>query len=269
VQIDTASGVWNDVAAIGDAIRAAGHPALYMVDGIASIGCVPFEQDAWGVDLALTGSQKGLMTPPGLSFLSVNQRTRDRLETADLRTRYWDWGFREGELHYEKYCGTPPEHLLFGLRRALDMLLEEEGLEAAWARHAHLAAAARAAVERWAECGVLSINVLNPAERSDTVTCVLTAPGYSVDALRAFTAQNLGVTLGSGIGDFTGGAFRIATMGHANAPSVMATLSAAEIAFKALGWPHGEGALAAAAARLADAVAPAAQTAQAAQAAAE
>src|SRR5262245_47843624 len=146
VQIDTASGVVNDIAAIRRAMDAAGHPALLMVDAVASLGCMPFEMDAWGVDVAMSGSQKGLMTPPGLAFVAANARARKVHETAGLRTLYWDWSFREGEIHYQKYCGTPPEHLLFGLRKALDLLLAE-GLDAAIRRHALLAEATRARSE--------------------------------------------------------------------------------------------------------------------------
>ena len=99
-----------------------------MVDAVASLGCMPFDMDAWGVDVTMAGSQKGLMTPPGLAFVAANDRARAVHKTAGLRTLYWDWTFREGEIHYQKYCGTPPEHLLFALRKALDMLLAE-GLE--------------------------------------------------------------------------------------------------------------------------------------------
>ena len=124
-QIDTASGVVNDIEAIGQAIRAAGHDALLMVDAVASLGCMPFEMDKWGVDVAMSGSQKGMMTPPGLSFVAANDRAREVHKTAGLRTPYWDWTDREGDLHYQKYAGTPPEHLLFGLRQALDMLFAD------------------------------------------------------------------------------------------------------------------------------------------------
>ena len=139
-QIDTASGVINDIKAIGEAIRAAGHSALLMVDTVASLGCVPFEMDAWGVDVAMAGSQKGLMTPPGLSFTAVGARAREAHKKATMRTPYWDWTFRDGEVHYHKYCGTPPEHLLFGLRTALDLIFAE-GLENVFTRHRLLAEA--------------------------------------------------------------------------------------------------------------------------------
>ena len=127
VQVDTASGVVNDIPAIRQAMDAAGHDALLMVDVIASLATMPFEMDGWRVDVAVAGSQKGLMTPPGLSFVAAGPAVAVH-RTAGLRTRYWDWTEREGPQHYQKYCGTPPEHLLFGLRKALDLLLEE-GLE--------------------------------------------------------------------------------------------------------------------------------------------
>src|SRR5262249_25257990 len=127
-QIDTASGVVNDIEAIGKAMKAAKHDALLMVDAVASLGCMPFEMDKWGVDAARSGSQKGMRPPPGLSFVAANDRAREVHKKAGLRTPYWDWTDREGDLHYQKYAGTPPEHLLFGLRAALDMFFEE-GME--------------------------------------------------------------------------------------------------------------------------------------------
>ena len=144
VQVDTAAGVVNDVPAIARAVEAAGHPALVMIDVIASLGCMPFEMDAWGIDVAVGGSQKGLMSPPGLAFIAASERARAVHRDADLVTRYWDWTFREGPEHYQKYCGTAPEHLLFGLRRALELLFGE-GLENVFRRHALLAGATRAA----------------------------------------------------------------------------------------------------------------------------
>src|SRR6478736_995089 len=107
-QIDTASGVVNDIAAIGQAVRAAGHDALLMVDAVASLGCMPFHMDDWGVDVAMSGSQKGLMVPPGLGFVAASPRAREAHKQANLRTPYWDWTDREGAEHYRKYAGTPP-----------------------------------------------------------------------------------------------------------------------------------------------------------------
>jgi len=249
VQIDTASGVVNDLPAIRAAIDAAGHPALFMVDGIASIGCMAFEMDRWGVDVAVTCSQKGLMMTPGLSFVAAGARAKTAHASAGLRTAYWDWTARDLPENYRKFCGTAPEHMLFGLRTALDLLFEE-GIENAWARHSGLAGAVQAAVEAWAKGGALAFNIVEPAERSAAVTTVLT-PGFDPERLRAFARVNLGVVLGSGIGELTGKAFRIAHMGYANAPMVLGTLGATEVAMSALGLPYGEGGLQAAVAALA------------------
>lgn len=113
VQVDTASGCLNDIEAIGQAIKAANHDALFLVDAVASLGCVPYEMDKWGVDVSMSGSQKGLMSPPGLGFVAANARAREVHKKADLRTPYWDWTLREGDQHYNKYAGTAPVHLLF------------------------------------------------------------------------------------------------------------------------------------------------------------
>ena len=173
-QVDTASGVQNDIEAIGKARDAAGSDALLLVDAVASLGCMPFEMDKWGVDVAMAGSQKGLMTPPGLSFTAAGPRAREAHKRANMRTPYWDWTFRDGEAHYHKYCGTPPEHLLFGLRAALDMIFAE-GLENVFARHRLLAEATRRAVSTWAEGQAIGFNCSEPEERSDTVTTVMHA----------------------------------------------------------------------------------------------
>jgi alanine-glyoxylate transaminase / serine-glyoxylate transaminase / serine-pyruvate transaminase len=240
VQIDTASGVVNDIAAIGKAIKAARHDSLFMVDAVASLGCMPFEMDSWGVDVAMSGSQKGLMTPPGLSFVAAGPRARAVHEGADLRTPYWDWTAREGDVHYQKYAGTPPEHLMFALRRALDMLLAE-GIENVFLRHRLLAEAVRRAVDVWAQGQALGFNVVEPSERSDTVTTVLMGDSRDPRPLVDYCNKKCGVVLGIGIGDLSGKAFRIAHMGHVNAPMVLGTLGVIEVGLNALGIPHGSG----------------------------
>jgi alanine-glyoxylate transaminase/serine-glyoxylate transaminase/serine-pyruvate transaminase len=239
VQVDTASGVANDIPALRRAIDAAGHGALLMVDAIASLATMEFEMDAWGVDVAVTCSQKGLMMPPGLSFVAAGKKALACHGAAGLRTRYWDWTAREGELHYQKYCGTPPVHMLFGLRRSLDMLLAE-GLENAFTRHRLLAEAVHAAVAVWAEAGVLEFNITEAAERAPSVTTILTN-GNDPAALLDYCREKCGVVLGIGIGDLSGKAFRIAHMGHVNAPMVLGTLAVTETALVALGIPHGKG----------------------------
>ena len=245
VQVDTASGAVNDIPAIREAMDAAGHDALLMVDVIASLATMPFEMEQWGVDVAVAGSQKGLMTPPGLSFVAAGPKAVAAHRTAGLRTRYWDWTEREGPQHYQKYCGTPPEHLLFGLRKALDLLFEE-GLENVFRRHRLLAEAVRRAVAVWAEGGILEFNIEEPSERADSVTTVLLADARDPKPLLEFCARQCGVVLGVGIGPLGGRAFRIAHMGHVNAPMILGTLGGLEVGLAALDIAHGKGGLQAA-----------------------
>jgi len=240
VQVDTASGAVNDIEAIGKAIKASGHPALYMVDTVASLGCMPFQMDAWGIDVAMSGSQKGLMTPPGLSFVAINDRAREVHKTAGMRTPYWDWTEREGSEHYRKYAGTAPVHLLFALRQAIDMLFQEK-LENAFLRHHLLGEAVRRAVGVWAEGQVLGFNIAEAAERSDTVTTVVMSNGHDPVALHNYCKEKCGVVLGTGIGELQGQAFRIAHMGHVNAPMILGTLGVIEVGLQALNIPHGKG----------------------------
>ena len=237
VQVDTASGAYNDVEAIGKAIKSTGHPALFMVDTVASLGCMPFEMDKWGIDVAMSGSQKGLMTPPGLGFVAANDRARAVHKKANLRTPYWDWTEREGSEHYRKYAGTAPVHLLFALRQAIDMLFAE-GLENAFLRHSLLGEAVRRAVSAWSEGQVIGFNIAEPAERSNTVTTVL-INGHDPMPLHCYCKEKCGVVLG--IGDLSGQAFRIAHMGHVNAPMVLGTLGVIEVGLNALNIPHGKG----------------------------
>jgi alanine-glyoxylate transaminase/serine-glyoxylate transaminase/serine-pyruvate transaminase len=240
VQIDTASGAVNDIAAISQAIRAAQHGALFMVDVVASLACVPFEMDAWGVDVAVCGSQKGLMTPPGLGFVAVSARAREAHARADLRTPYWDWTARDGKLHYQKYAGTAPEHLMFALRRAIDMLFEE-GLDNVYLRHRLLAEAVRRAVSIWSKGQAIGFNIAEPKERADTVTTVAMNDGADPSRLIDYCNKKCGVVLGVGIGELSGKAFRIAHMGHVNAPMILGILGVVEVGLEALQIPHGRG----------------------------
>jgi alanine-glyoxylate transaminase/serine-glyoxylate transaminase/serine-pyruvate transaminase len=255
VQVDTASGVQNDIEAIGKAIKASGHPALYMVDTVASLGCMPFEMDKWGIDVAMSGSQKGLMTPPGLGFVAANDRALEVHKSANMSTPYWSWSEREGAEHYRKYSGTAPVHLLFALRRAIDMI-HEEGLENAFRRHRLLGEATRRAVSAWSEGQVLGFNVAEPHERSNTVTTVTVGNGHDPLSLQRYCKDKCGVVLGNGIGDLSGKAFRIAHMGHVNAPMLLGTLGVIEIGLNALNIPHGKGGLEAAASYLGQQVEP-------------
>jgi alanine-glyoxylate transaminase/serine-glyoxylate transaminase/serine-pyruvate transaminase len=254
-QVDTASGVFNDIEGIGKAIRASGHPALYMVDAVASLGCMPFEMDKWGIDVAMSGSQKGLMTPPGLGFVAANGRAQAVHKKANMRTPYWDWTEREGTEHYRRYAGTAPVHLLFAMRQAVNMLFEE-GLENVFQRHRLLGEAARRAVAVWAEGQVLGFNITEPGERSDTVTTVTVSDGHDPAKLQRYCKEKCGVVLGTGIGDLQGQAFRIAHMGHVNAPMILGTLAVVEVGLNALEIPHGKGGLEAAVSYLGENVSP-------------
>ncbi|MGI9408870.1 MAG: pyridoxal-phosphate-dependent aminotransferase family protein [Hyphomicrobiaceae bacterium] len=253
VQVDTASGVWNDIAALRRAIDTADHPALFMVDCIASLGCVEYLMDEWQVDVTVGGSQKGLMVPPGLGLVWASPKAMAAHERADMRTAYWDWTARlSPEAHYLRYCGTAPIQHIYAMRAALDMIAEE-GLEAIWARHKIFADAVRAAVAAWSKPDGLEFNILDPNHRSNSTTTVLSG---SVDSerLRAICENNAGLTLGIGLGEFAGRSFRIGHMGHLNPPTVLGVLATVEAGLAAIDAPVGGSGAAAAAKVIADAL---------------
>jgi alanine-glyoxylate transaminase/serine-glyoxylate transaminase/serine-pyruvate transaminase len=253
VQVDTSTSVLNDVAAIRRAVDAAGHPALLMVDCIASLGCERYEMDAWGVDLTVGASQKGLMVPPGLGFVWAGPKALEAHEQAGLRTGYWDWTARSVEgAHYLRYCGTPPVGHLYGLREALAMI-REEGLEAVWARHAVFGRAVRTAVGAWSTPGGLELNIVDPAARANSVTTILTGR-IDPDRLRAMCQEHAGLTLGVALTPYEGRAFRIGHMGHLSPPAVLGTLGTIEAALKAMGAPIGSSGVEAAAGVIAEAM---------------
>ena len=228
VHVDTSSGVKSDIAALRQTIDATGHKALLMVDCIASLGCEPFEMDAWGVDVMVAASQKGLMTPPGLGLVFFSDKAA-KAHQPNV-SAYWDWQSRANPEHfYQYFAGTAPTHLLMGLREALDMIHEEGGIEAVWRRHAILARAIWAACDAWAAKGELAFNVSDPVHRNHAVTALqLTAPGAT--DLRRWCSEKAGVTLGIGLGmappddPAWHGYFRIGHMGHVNAHMVMGLL---------------------------------------------
>ncbi len=255
VQVDTASGVWNDIAAIRRAITAAGHPALYMVDCIASLGCVEYLMDEWGVDVTVGGSQKGLMVPPGLGLVWANDKAMAAHKYADMRTPYWDWTARLADgAHYLRYSGTAPVQHIYAMRTALDMIADE-GLEQIWQRHAVFANAVRTAVDAWSVPGGLECNIVDPAHRSNSTTTIITG---SVDAigLCKICETGAGLVLGIGLSDFAGRAFRIGHMGHLNPPMVLGTLATVEAALLAMDAPIGASGATAAAAVIAEALRP-------------
>ncbi|WP_323785544.1 pyridoxal-phosphate-dependent aminotransferase family protein [Thalassovita sp.] len=250
--VDTSSGVRNDIAGLRKVLDAAGHPALLMVDCIASLACDRFEMDAWGVDVMVAASQKGLMTPPGLGFVFASPRAVEARAGMERVSRYWDWTPRfNPESFYQYFGGTAPTHHLFGLRAALDMI-HAEGMENVWRRHDVLARAIWAAADVWGSDGPLRLNVADPDHRARSVTSLRLGLPYGPQ-LREWVEENAGVTLGIGLGmsedgDPQGrGYFRIGHMGHVNAHMVLGMLGSIDTAFKALDVPHGGGALDAAA----------------------
>lgn len=255
--VDTSSGVRNDIAGLRAVLDGLDHPALLMVDCIASLACDVCEMDAWGVDVMVAASQKGLMVPPGLSFVFFSDRAAEVRTGMDRVSRYWDWGPRTApEIFYQYFGGTPPTHHLYGLRVALDML-HAEGMEQVWLRHATLARAIWAAAEAWGQGGPMRLNVADAAHRSHAVTSLRLGAPHGT-RLREWVQHKAGMTLGIGLGmsepeDPHGdGFFRIGHMGHVNAQMVMGVLGSIEAGLTALDIPHGAGALETAARVLAE-----------------
>lgn len=257
-QVDTATSIRTDIAALRRAIDATGHDALFAVDCIASLGCEEFHMDAWGVDVMIAASQKGLMTPPGIGFVWYSDKALDRCRNADLRTPYWSWTSRAGASEaWEMWGGTPPTHHLFGLQEALRMIVHEEGVEAVWARHAALARTVWAAFDAWGGGNPeIAMNVVNPADRAHAVTAARMGAPHAT-RLRQWCEAKAGVTLGIGIGmvapgdPAADGFLRVAHMGHVNAHMTLGVLAVIEAGMIALDIPHGSGGILAAAAEVA------------------
>ena len=240
VHTDTASGVTSNLRSLRAAIDASGHPALFVVDVVASLGVVPFAMDALRADVVIGASQKGLMLPPGLGFVAINQRARVSAEANPLPRFYWDWGRRRDTLSYRKFCGTPPINLLFGLQAALQLIFAE-GLDALFARHQLLAGAVQAAVAGWSEGGALSFFCQPPECRSFSVTTVAASAGVDPEALRSVARERFQVALSGGLGPLAGRVFRIGHMGDINAAMVLGALGGVESALQTQGIPIGQG----------------------------
>lgn len=257
VQVDTSTSVRNDIPGLRKVMDEAAHPALLMVDCIACLGCDVFEMDAWGVDVMVAGSQKGLMTPPGLGFVFFNDKAEAVRSKMPRVSGYWDWMPRGHPTEfYQHFCGTAPTHHLFGLRTALDMLVHEEGVEVAWTRHGALARAVWAAFDTWSANGTvkggLALNIADATKRSHAVTSASAPVPYGT-ALRDWMTSNVGVTLGIGLGMATRDDpnwdryFRIGHMGHVNAHMVLGVLGGIEAGLQSLGIPYVKGGVSAAA----------------------
>jgi alanine-glyoxylate transaminase/serine-glyoxylate transaminase/serine-pyruvate transaminase len=250
VHTDTASGVTSDLAAVRRAIDAVGHPALYVVDVVASLAASPFDMDALGVDVALGSSQKGLMMPPGLGFVAVNAKAMAwSVRHAEPRF-YWDWQRRDSDNQSAKFCGTPPLAHIAGLETAI-ALLEEEGLPNVWARHQRLAGAVHAAVERWAVPGALRFHARQPETRSASVTAIEVAQGIDPEALRTVARERFQVAMAGGLGPLAGRVFRIGHLGDMNEPMILGALAGIEAAMTVQKIPFGTDGVAAAVAYLA------------------
>jgi len=236
VHNETSTGVTSDVAAIRRAIDRARHPALYLVDAISSLGSTDLRHDEWGIDVTIAGSQKGLMLPPGLGFNAISAKALAASKQAKLPRAYWDWQPMLASAETGFFPFTPATNLLYGLGEAV-ATLEEEGLDAVFARHERLAEATRRAVEAW---GLENVCAVARAQ-SNALTAVLLPTGHDADAFRRVVLDRFDMALGAGLGRLAGKAFRIGHLGWFNELMLMGTLAGVEMGLAAAGIPHRQG----------------------------
>ena len=241
VHNETSTGVTSRVAAVRQAIDRTGHPALLMVDTISSLASIDYRHDEWGVDVTVAGSQKGLMLPPGLSFNAVSDKAVAVAKSARLPRSYWDWEDMRGPNASGFFPYTPATNLLFGLREALDMLLEE-GLDDVFLRHDRLAEATRRAVRAWD----FELLCADPREYSSSLTAVLMPDGHDADAFRTVVLDRFDMSLGNGLGKVQGKVFRIGHLGDFNELMLAGTLSGIEMGLGLAGVPYRRGGVTAA-----------------------
>ena len=232
VHNETSTGVTSDVLAVRRAIDSTGHPALLMVDTISGLGSADYQHDAWGVDVTISGSQKGLMLPPGISFNAVSPKALAASRSATLPRAFWAWDEILAMNATGYWPTTPNTNLLYGLAEALDML-QEEGLPQVLARHQRLAAACRAAVAAWG----LPIQCADPALHSPVLTGVITPVGFDADQIRQRIYEHFNLSLGTGLGKLKGRMFRIGHLGDCNDLSLAAALCGCEMGLKLAGVP--------------------------------
>ena len=242
VHNETSTGVTTRVDEVRKAIDRAQHPALFMVDTISSLASIDYRHDEWGVDVTVAGSQKGLMLPPGLSFNAVSDKALAASKSAKLPRSYWSWDDMLANNKNGFFPYTPGTNLLYGLREALKMLLEDEGLENVFKRHDRHAEAARRAVRAWN----LEILCLEPAEYSSSLTAVLLPEGHSETRFRDIVLERFNMSLGSGLGKLRDKVFRIGHLGSFNDLMLMGTLAGVEMGLALAGVPHRKGGVAAA-----------------------
>jgi alanine-glyoxylate transaminase/serine-glyoxylate transaminase/serine-pyruvate transaminase len=247
VHNETSTGCRTRVDDVRKAMDGAKHPALLMVDTISSLACSDIRHDEWAIDVTISGSQKGMMLPPGLSFAAVSAKALEASKTAKLARSYfaWDDMIANNATGYFPY--TPATGLLYGLAEAIDMI-NEEGLENVFARHERLAEATRRAVVGWG----LEIQCRDPKYYSPAVTTVIMPEGHNADAYRKVVLDNFNMSLGTGLNKIAGKAFRIGHLGDTNELTVMGALTGVEMGFDLAGVPHKKGGVAAAMAYLAD-----------------
>ena len=246
--VDTSTSVKNEIAPIRALLNEINHDALLLVDCIASLACDEFHMDDWGADVMVAACQKGIMVPPGVSFVFFNEKAKYLQNSLEMVSSYWDWRPRINPDYYYRYFGgTAPTHHLYGLNVALDMILNEN-IEMVWKRHEVLASAIWAAIDGWEKGGELKANIRDKNFRSNAVTSlqVHTPKGTH---LRKWLQENTGLTIGIGLGMATpedpngDGFFRLGHMGHVNAQMIMGLIATLETAMIAVGVPHGKNAI--------------------------
>jgi alanine-glyoxylate transaminase/serine-glyoxylate transaminase/serine-pyruvate transaminase len=245
VHNETSTGATSRIAAVRQAIDAAGHPALLLVDTISGLGSIDYRHDEWGVDVTIAGSQKGLMLPPGLSFNAISQKALKAAEASTMPRSYWDWRPMLAANTQGFFPSTPATNLLYGLDAAVDMLMEE-GLDSVFARHDRFAEATRRAVRAWG----LDIQVEVPGEYSSVLTAVRLPEGHSANALRATILDKFNMSLGNGLGRLNDRVFRIGHLGDFGPLQLVGTLGGVEMGLGAAGVPHKPGGVQAAMAYL-------------------
>ena len=236
VHNETSTGSTSAIAAVRAAIDAVGHNALYLVDTISSLASIDFKHDEWGVDVTVSGSQKGLMLPPGLSFNAVSQKALSVSQASGMRRSYWDWSEQIAANADGAFPYTPATNLLYGLAEAIDML-HEEGLDAVFARHDRHAAATRRAVQAWG----LEVLCQEPRDFSSSLTAVLLPDGHDADAFRAGVLKKFNMSLGNGLSKLAGKVFRIGHLGDFNDLMLLGTLSGVEMGLSLADIPHQKG----------------------------
>src|ERR1700716_1919103 len=241
VHNETSTGVTSRIGDIRAAMDKVGHPALLLVDTISSLGSVDYRHDEWKVDVTVSCSQKGFMLPPGLGFNAVSEKARAAAKTNKMPRSYWDWEEMLKPNANGFFPYTPATNLLYGLREAIAMLLEE-GLDAVFARHQRLAAAPRAAVVHWGP----EVLVLGPSAVSPVFSAPLFAPGHDADQFRKVVLDNYNMSLGAGLAKLAGKVFRIGHLGECNELTLLAALTGVEMGFSLAGVPHRAGGVAAA-----------------------